>query len=215
MGLRLHGDQEGHVLANKLLKKRLSKQGYFEQPHTPSLFTHESCPIWFNLAVENFGIKYIGEDTLQHLYDSLQAETYNIIEDRAGDLYCGINVKWNYAKGYVDLAMPKYVMKQLTHHAHPAPFKPQHCPFAPNPVTYSKDNQAPNPTDDSLLLDDTSKKRIQQVVGGFHYYARADDPTILMALSDITTQQSAPTKNTKKRVEQFLDYMWMHPDAVI
>jgi hypothetical protein len=36
-----------------------------------------------------------------------------------------------------------------------------------------------------------------------------------MALSNIATQQSAPTKNTKKWVKQFLDYMWTHPDAVI
>jgi hypothetical protein len=36
-----------------------------------------------------------------------------------------------------------------------------------------------------------------------------------MALSDIATQQSAPTENTKKQVNQFLDYMWTHPDAKI
>jgi hypothetical protein len=36
-----------------------------------------------------------------------------------------------------------------------------------------------------------------------------------MALSDIATQQSAPTENTKKQVDQFLDYMWTHPDATI
>jgi hypothetical protein len=36
-----------------------------------------------------------------------------------------------------------------------------------------------------------------------------------MALSDIATQQAAPTENTKKQVDQFLDYMWTHPDAKI
>jgi hypothetical protein len=36
-----------------------------------------------------------------------------------------------------------------------------------------------------------------------------------MALSDIATQQAAPTENTKKRVNQFLDYMWTHLDAKI
>jgi hypothetical protein len=71
------------------------------------------------------------------------------------------------------------------------------------------------PTDDSSLLDDAGKKHIQQVVGTFLYYARAADPTILMASSDITTQQAAPTENTRKQVEQFLDYMWTHPNAKI
>jgi hypothetical protein len=167
----MYGLPQASILANKLLKKRLTMHGYFEQPHTPGLFSHKTRPIWFNLAVDNFGIKYIGKDTLQHLYNSLRAEAYNIIKDHAGDLYCGINHKWNYAKGYVNLSMPTYIMKQLTRYSHPTPIKPQRCPFAPNPITYAKNYQAPNPTNNSPLLDNASKKRIQQVVGSFLYYA--------------------------------------------
>jgi hypothetical protein len=44
---------------------------------------------------------------------------------------------------------------------------------------------------------------------------RAVDPTILMALSAIGAQQSASTEETLAHVNQFLDYMWMHPDAKI
>jgi hypothetical protein len=36
-----------------------------------------------------------------------------------------------------------------------------------------------------------------------------------MALSEISSQQVAPTENTMKCVNQFLDYMWTLPDAVI
>jgi hypothetical protein len=36
-----------------------------------------------------------------------------------------------------------------------------------------------------------------------------------MALSEISSQQSAPTENTMKQVNQFIDYMWTHPDAII
>jgi hypothetical protein len=71
------------------------------------------------------------------------------------------------------------------------------------------------PTDDSPLLDNARKKCIQQIVGSFLYYARAVDLTILMALSDIATQQATTTENTKKQVNQSLDYMWIHPDAKI
>jgi hypothetical protein len=106
-------------------------------------------------------------------------------------------------------------MKQITRYAHIAPLKPQHCPLSPNPINYGKDNQAPNLTDDSPLLDEAGKKLIQQVVGSFLYYARAVHPIILMALSNIATQQAAPTENTKKQVDQFLNYMWTHPDAII
>jgi hypothetical protein len=210
----MYGLPQAGILANKLLKKRLSQHSYFEQPHTPGLWKHKTQPtIWFNLAVDDFGIKYIGEEHLQHLYDALRKEKYNIVEDRVGDLYCSINLKWNFNKGYVDLAMPKCVMKQLTCYAHPAPLKPQHCPYSLNPVTYGKENQAPAPTDDSPLLNKASKKCIQQIIGSFLYYARAVDPTILMALSDIATQQLTPTENTKKWFDRFLDYMWTYPDS--
>jgi hypothetical protein len=36
-----------------------------------------------------------------------------------------------------------------------------------------------------------------------------------MALSAIPAQQSVPTEKTLTRVNQFLNYMWMHPDAKI
>ncbi len=36
-----------------------------------------------------------------------------------------------------------------------------------------------------------------------------------MALLEIALQQAAPTENTIKCVNQFLDYMWTHPDAII
>jgi hypothetical protein len=51
--------------------------------------------------------------------------------------------------------------------------------------------------------------------GSFLYYAQAVNPTKLMALSEISSQQSAPTENTMKRVNQFLDYKWTHPNAII
>ena len=41
----MYGLPQAGILANKLLKKRLAKHGYYELPHTPGLFTHDSRPI--------------------------------------------------------------------------------------------------------------------------------------------------------------------------
>jgi hypothetical protein len=60
----MYGLPQAGILANKLLKKHLAKHGYFEQPHTPGLWKHESRPIWFNLALDDFGIKYISKEHL-------------------------------------------------------------------------------------------------------------------------------------------------------
>jgi hypothetical protein len=80
------GLPQAGILANKLLKKRLVKHGYFEQPQTPGLWRHKSCQIWCNLAVDDFGIKYIDKGNLQYFYDALWKETYDTVEDPAGKL---------------------------------------------------------------------------------------------------------------------------------
>ncbi len=111
--------------------------------------------------------------------------------------------------------MPIYAIKNLTRYIHLPQWKPQHCPYTPNPIAIGKDNQATAPSNTSPLLDATCKKRKQQIIGSFLYYACAIDPTILMALSAIATQQSVPTEETLMHVNLFLNYMWMHPNAKI
>ena len=54
----MYGLPQASILANNLLKEQLSRHGYFKQPHTPGLWKNETCPVWFNLCVDNFGTKY-------------------------------------------------------------------------------------------------------------------------------------------------------------
>ena len=101
-------------------------------------------------------------------------------------------------KKIVDIAMPTYVGKQLTQFDHP-PKQKQHTPYAPAPVVFGRAAQDLPPADESPPLDAKGKKRVQQVVGSFLYYGRAVDMTILMALSEIASQQARPTeKNNAK-----------------
>ena len=58
----MYGLPAAGILANKLLKLRLAMKGYFEPPHTPSLWKHVSRPISFTLVVDDFRIKYVGKD---------------------------------------------------------------------------------------------------------------------------------------------------------
>jgi hypothetical protein len=105
-----HLPQAG-ILANKLLRLRLAHHGYFKQPHTSGFWKHVSRPNWFNLCMDNFGIKYICDKHLKHLFAALWTETYEIVKDRKGNLYCGISLAWNYDKQYVKIAMPAYLAK--------------------------------------------------------------------------------------------------------
>jgi hypothetical protein len=149
----VYGLPQAGILANKLLWKRLGRHGYFEVQHTPGLWKHILPPVWFNLCVDDFGVKYISNENLKHLFQALCTEMYAIVKDWAGDLYCGIKLKWNYTARWVDIAMPVYAIKNLTQYNNPPPLKPQHCPYTPNPIDYGKDNRAPTPGDSSPLLD--------------------------------------------------------------
>jgi hypothetical protein len=104
----------------------------------PGLWKHVSCPIWCNLCVDDFGVKYIGGKNLIHLFSTLRTETYKIVEDFSGNLYCGINLKWNYDKHWVDIAMPIYTIKNLTRYNHPPPLTPQHCPYMSTQLPMAK-----------------------------------------------------------------------------
>eukprot|EP00804_Cyclotella_cryptica_P011136 CCRYP_020838-RA/>CCRYP_020838-RA protein AED:0.39 eAED:0.39 QI:0/0/0/1/1/1/3/0/399 len=56
-----------------------------------------------------------------------------------------------------------------------------------------------------------ASKRIQGIVGSLLYYARAVDNKLLVALSTISSQQTAATQNTAAAVHQLLDYVATYP----
>ena len=111
--------------------------------------------------------------------------------------------------------MPGYVTKQLTKYNHPLPKKPVNTPWEPYPIKYGHPIQETLPHDDSPPLSKQNIMHIQQIVGSFLYYARATDPTIPHALSELATQQSHATEQTLKQCHHFLDYMATHPNARI
>ena len=139
---------------------------------------------------------------------------YKITVDWKGENYCGLKIKWNYDKGYVDIEMPNYVKKALTKLKHRKPSKPTTAPHEWQKPAYGKQPQL-TPIDTSPKLPDKEKTRIQQIVGTFLYYGRAIDATILPALSELATTQANPTENTKKKAIMLLDYMATYPNAKI
>eukprot|EP00804_Cyclotella_cryptica_P004433 CCRYP_006852-RB/>CCRYP_006852-RB protein AED:0.14 eAED:0.09 QI:0/-1/0/1/-1/1/1/0/489 len=210
---RCYGLPKAGILANKLLKQRLATDGYFELPHTPGLFKHISRPVQFSLVVDDFGIKYIGQQHLEHLIASIKRH-YDVTIDHTGSLYCGIT-HWQYNKGYLDISMPGYVHKQLTKYNHPRPKKPVHTPWKHIPSNTASCPTNTLPHDDSPPLNNQQIKHVQQIVGSFLYYSRATDPTISHALCKLATQQAHAMENTLKRCTHFLEYMATHPDARI
>ena len=78
----------------KLLRERLRPHGYYEVPHMPGLWKHISRPISFTLVVDDFGIKYVVRQHINHLLNTIKKD-YKVSEDWDGKLYCGIQLDWN------------------------------------------------------------------------------------------------------------------------
>ena len=88
----IYGLPQAGRLANDSLKQRLAEEDYFEVDHTSGLFKHNCRPIWFTLVVDDFGIKYVGEEHQDNLLNILN-KYYEMETNYNGELYCGINLK--------------------------------------------------------------------------------------------------------------------------
>ena len=56
--------------------------------------------------------------------------------------------------------------------------------------------------------------KIQQVVGSLLYNAKAVDPTLLVALVSIASEQNKVTQKTAKAITKILNYVATHPLAI-
>ena len=112
--------------------------------------------------------------------------------------------------------MPGYVQHAISkfHNGDKGPTK---STDTPHPYKASKKHGLPMTTkmDDCAKLSPQAIKQLQQIVGTFLFYSRAIDPTMLMALSIITTEQTQGTQTTKDKAEHFLMYTATHPNATI
>ena len=138
----------------------------YQSQFTPGLWKHVWRPVTFTLVVDDFGIKFVGEEHANHLKESLERD-YDITVDWEGTKYVGITLKWDYDARTLDTSVPEFVKKSLIKYQHPMPSKPQHAPAKSAPINYGAKVQQKTPEDNSAPLSEAGIKRIQDVVGTF------------------------------------------------
>jgi hypothetical protein len=60
----MYGLKQAGLLANQLIQQRLEPYGYYPARHTPGLWLHKTRPLSFTLIVDDFAVKYVGQETL-------------------------------------------------------------------------------------------------------------------------------------------------------
>jgi hypothetical protein len=156
------GLPQAGILANKCLRQKLAPFLYYKCINTPGLWYQKLRPIMFTLVVDNFGVKYVSQDDIDHLIASIEV-TYTLTKDCTGDLYCGIKLDWDYKNRTVDILMPGCIKKKLQEYEHVRPSKPQNCPYSPEPKQYGSEAQSPLPKDASKLLDNSGKNKSKRL----------------------------------------------------
>jgi hypothetical protein len=105
--------------------------------------------------------------------------------------------------------MPGYVSNVLSKFQHDAPNHPQHTPSRYVTPVYGANTQYAM-KDETPPLTAQQCLKIQKFTGYVLYYARAVDPTVLMPLNDIATEQTKATEKTQAATNQLLDYLATH-----
>jgi hypothetical protein len=210
----MYGLPQAGILANELLQRNLAKDGYRPTTHTHGLWTHDTYPISFSLVVDDFGVKYVGREHAEHLMTCIN-KNYNISSDWNGTAYCGLTLEWDYKNRSVDLSLPGHIKAALHKYQHHAPARPEHAPHGWNPPIYGAKTQFVSDPTPSPALSDKDVNKLQQLTETLFYYARAADPTLIMPINVLASEQSNTTEVTADRVIKLLNYCNTHPDTKI
>ena len=68
----MYGLPQAGIISQQLLEERLDKHGCLQSKVTPGLWSHNTRPISFTLVADNFGVKYVGEEHVQHLLNTVR-----------------------------------------------------------------------------------------------------------------------------------------------
>ena len=115
---------------------------------------------------------------------------------------CGYIDAWKYTQGTPQIPTPRTKNQQ-------------YAPHTWTPPVYGQKVQHGLPPETLPVLDKKGTKRVQSVTGTFQYRTRAIDPTMIVAVNELASEQSALTAKTIKKFKMLLDYTHTYPDPKI
>jgi hypothetical protein len=209
----MYGLPQSGLLAQQRLIKHLEKSEYTQSTVVPCLFSHPTNGITFVLVVDDFGVKFTNVEGRDHFLNTLRS-LYKITTDDKGSQYLGMTIKHDKVKHEITISMPGYIIKLLERFKEWAGSRCASTPGIYRAPVYGSKVQLAS-VDDSLPLSASDTKILQEIVGGFLYYARAVDPVLLTAVGDISSSQANPTELVKDMAVRLLQYARAFPNNEI
>jgi hypothetical protein len=107
--------------------------------------------------------------------------------------------------------MPGYINAALHKYRHAAPTRPEHAQHTWNTPVYGAKTQYVENETTSPALSTKDVNKVQQLTGTLLYYARDVDPTLIMPINVLSSEQSKDTSDTADKVIKILNYCKTHP----
>ena len=159
----MYGLPQAGLLGHDLLEEQLNQEGYFQSQIAPGLWKHKTRDIKFILVLDDFGIKYLKKDDLDHLIKLLK-KYYEVTVDMEGKEYIKIELDWDYEKREVHLSMPPYLQKALQKFDNTIPTKQEDSPYPHNEPKYGAKQKFAE-YDTSAPVGKEEQKYVQKVTG--------------------------------------------------
>ena len=209
-------DDAGRVSQQELVA-HLAQHGFHMCPHTPGLFFHETRPgIRFTTWVDDFAVKHDPSSGDFDYLCKILSLKYPITMHKHATKYLGMSVILHRdandpSQDTITCSMPNYVKQSLQELNFTRTFSPK------SPMIYIAPKYGPAQQFESIDLSPAAspaeQTHLQSAVGKFRWYSEAIDYTLLLPLSKLATQQSAPTQQTMDDLSRFLNYADQFPEA--
>jgi len=211
----IYGLPEAGKLAQDRLFNHMKTHGFEPCENTPGLLKHKTRDIKFTLVVDDFGVYYTDKADPTYLQTILE-ELYVMTVDWTGSKYVGLTIQHDEDNRTISISMPTYIAKAMVRFNINAMTKAVHSPSKYIPMRYHNSSTKPQVTqiDSSNPINVERQKWIQAAVGVILFYARAVDPTMLMAVNKLASRQANPTEEVEDEAKHLLQYAATHPIAI-
>jgi hypothetical protein len=107
--------------------------------------------------------------------------------------------------------MPGYINAALHKYQEPASTRPEHAPHKWNTPVYCAKTQYVEDHNNIPALSAKNVTKLQQLMGTLLYYVRAVDPTLIIPINVLASEQTKATSETADKVTKLLNYCTTHP----
>jgi hypothetical protein len=106
----MYGLPQSGIIAQELLEKRLAEYGYHQSKIINGFWKHKTRPTCFTPVINNFAVKYVNDEDVEHLINAIK-KYYPMMVEKEATKYIGLTIEWEYKNCKAHIHMQGYLQK--------------------------------------------------------------------------------------------------------